>query len=108
MNKIREKLHIPKARSICVSSLGGSLETIVRDSMYLVWPIVTCDNNMDARRRHLSKSYAFDDALEYERYVNILYVYHVLYSQCLFALKMTFNCIQRPPSLCINKAFQHR
>ncbi|KAK7491613.1 hypothetical protein BaRGS_00017066, partial [Batillaria attramentaria] len=35
MNKLKEKLHIPKAQSFHES---GSLETIVRDSLYLAWP----------------------------------------------------------------------
>lgn len=35
MNRLKEKLHMPKAQSFHESS---SLETIVRDSLYLAWP----------------------------------------------------------------------
>ncbi|KAL8562866.1 hypothetical protein ACOMHN_004558 [Nucella lapillus] len=35
MNRLKEKLHMPKAQSFHESS---SLETIVRDTLYLAWP----------------------------------------------------------------------
>lgn len=62
MNKLREKFNIPKAHTLCGSQLGGSLETMIRDSFYLAWPMASANEGHDSRKGYLTKSSAFDDS----------------------------------------------
>ena len=61
MNKLREKFNIPKAHSLCGSHLGGSLETMIRDSFYLAWPMASGSDSLETKRGYLTKSAAFDE-----------------------------------------------
>jgi hypothetical protein len=59
INKIKEKLHMPKAQSF---HEGSSLEAIVRDSLYFAWPGASFEGDKE-RRRHLPRQ---ADAIEEE------------------------------------------
>jgi len=60
MDKIKSKLHMPKAQSF---HDVGSVSVIVRDSMYLAWPAASFseDNSSEAKRRLLRQSAAIID-----------------------------------------------
>ena len=60
MNRLREKLHIPRAASFHES--GGSLETMLRDSLYLAWPMASVKSDSKEKARGvLKKSEAIDE-----------------------------------------------
>ena len=62
MNKLREKFHLPKAHSLYESESHSSLETMVRDSIYLAWPMANVKSERaDKCRGYLSKHAAFDE-----------------------------------------------
>jgi hypothetical protein len=63
MNKLREKLHMPKAQSF---HEGRSLETMVRDSFYLAWPMAGMSDEQNQKRRTLRKADAIDEEDEDE------------------------------------------
>ena len=60
MDKIREKLHVPKAHSV---SEVRSLSAIVKDSIYFAWPAASFsqDSDNEAKRRLLRQSAAIVD-----------------------------------------------
>ncbi|KAK2186773.1 hypothetical protein NP493_189g01015 [Ridgeia piscesae] len=37
MDKLRQRLHLSHAKAAC--ALGSSLDAMVRESMYVVWPV---------------------------------------------------------------------
>ncbi|KAL4219619.1 hypothetical protein ACF0H5_022192 [Mactra antiquata] len=61
MNRLREKFHVPKAHSLYESHSGKSLETMVKDSFYLAWPVALGAEGFESRRKQLTKSVAFDE-----------------------------------------------
>lgn len=68
MHRLREKFHIPKAHSLYESHSGGSLETMVRDSIYLAWPVASGSTDVsESRRGQLTKANAFDEGDGVER-----------------------------------------
>ena len=63
MNRLREKLHIPKAQSY--HETGGSLEAMLRDSLYLAWPMASVKSESKEKARGtLKKSEAIDEGDE--------------------------------------------
>ena len=65
MQRLKDKLHIPKAQSF---HEVGSLETIVRDSIYLAWPAASFDSGSGASDKKESRRYLQrqPDAIEEE------------------------------------------
>lgn len=61
MNKIKEKLSTPKTQSVFEHSSSGSLETMIRDSFYLAWPIASGSESNEKKRGYLQKSQAVDE-----------------------------------------------
>lgn len=61
MHRLKEKLNIPKAQSF---HEVGSLETIVRDSIYLAWPAASFDSA--ERREPRRPLHRQPDAIEEE------------------------------------------
>lgn len=63
MNRLREKFHIPKAQSY--HETGGSLEAMLRDSLYLAWPMASVKSeSREKPRGTLKKSEAIDEGDE--------------------------------------------
>ena len=63
MNRLREKLHIPKAQSY--HEPGSSLEAMLRDSLYLAWPMASVKSESKERPRGmLKKTEAIDEGDE--------------------------------------------
>jgi hypothetical protein len=58
MNRLREKLHMPKAHSL---NEVKSLETMVRDSFYLAWPMASLSEEHREKRKLLRKADAIDE-----------------------------------------------
>ena len=88
MNRIREKFSIPKTQSLFEHSSSGSLETMVRDSFYLAWPIASGSDTHEKKRGCLKKSQAVDEDDDDDRSVIIFYLQHhchrpfnILYTQ---------------------------
>ncbi|XP_041369559.1 uncharacterized protein LOC121383538 [Gigantopelta aegis] len=65
MQRLKDKLHIPKAQSF---HEVGSLETIVRDSIYLAWPGASFDSSSGGSDKKESRRYLQrqPDAIEEE------------------------------------------
>lgn len=66
MDKLRQKLQLPKAQS-CHEV--GSLNDFVRDSMYLAWPVasIAADGRRSPRRLLPRQQDAIDEETEGER-----------------------------------------
>ena len=60
MNRLRDKLHILKTQSC--HETGGSLEAMLRDSLYLAWPMASVKSeSKDKPRGVLKKTDAIDE-----------------------------------------------
>lgn len=61
MDKLRSRINLPKTRSLYLHPAYGSLETMIRDSLYLAWPVASASNTPSRRRGFLRKSRAVDE-----------------------------------------------
>ncbi|KAH3795241.1 hypothetical protein DPMN_148789 [Dreissena polymorpha] len=61
MDKLRSRINLPKTRSLYLHPGYGSLETMIRDSFYLAWPVASASNTPSRRRGFLKKSRAVDE-----------------------------------------------
>lgn len=61
MDKLRSKLHVPRAKSLQASSPsseGSKLESMIRETMYFVWPVAGVT---DSAERHLERFLTHED-----------------------------------------------
>ena len=60
MDKLRNRLQLPKAKSLASSpsSEGSGLESMIRETMYFVWPVAGVT---DSAERHLERFLTHED-----------------------------------------------